>query len=411
MKGLKNVKGCWRFRYFENGSKSGTRKQVTLEKGTTYQEAKDKYAEAINEARKARRNPEERARTITFKELAAKYMDETTGANMADNSRARHEEILRLQLLPMFGHMTVTAIKTADVESWRAARLKKAAPATVNREWNCLRAVLNFGDARELIDRNPIRRGAVKPFATAGRTDYFEPDEWRAFLAAFDDVEAWKTHLTQRREETVVRFTANGHPTGKGSRRPDSDATLAYLARLRAMVPIFRTMFYCGARIGEVLAMTWSAVDVRRGTIAVTQFKTRRKVGAPKVLPICPPLRAILQSLPAGVGDALVFRKADGSPFTYMEVARAFERGVKLAGITADLTPHTVRHTVGSWLTIAGHSERHIAELLGHAQRTITSRYAHLRKSALVPVLSDRCRIEAEGFRENEISEAGSEGW
>lgn len=408
---LRKVNGRWRFRFFENGSKSGARKQVTLEEGTTREEAKDAYQEALAKARKARKSPEERAKTTTFKELAAEYMDPVAGnTKMADSSRARHEEIIRLQLLPAFGGMLVGDMKAAHVEGWRTARLRTASAATVNREWTTLRAILNFGDARELIERNPIRRGAVKPYETAGRTDFFEPDEWKAFLSSFDDLEAWKSHLSQRRDDAVIRFTANGHPTGKGSRKPDSAATLAYLGRMRAMVPIFRAMFYTASRIGEILSLTWSAVDMRRGTITITQHKTKRKVSTGKTLPICAPLKALLQSLPAGVGDALVFRKADGSAFSYMEVARAFERGVTLSGVTRDLTPHAVRHTVGSWLTIAGHSERHIAELLGHAQRTITSRYAHLRKSALVPVLADLCRIESEGFKATEMAEMGDAG-
>lgn len=399
--------GRWRFRFFENGMKSGQRKQVTLSKEKTRAEAKDIYLQTLA---KAQARNGSRSKTITFAELASEYMDETTGPKLAEKSRERHEEILRIHLLPVFGHMVVPSIKAADVEHWRATRLEKAAPATVNREWNAFRAILNFGDARELIERNPIRRGAVKPYETTGRTEFFEPDEWQRFLAAFDDENAWKEHLSQRRDETVVRFTAGGHPTGKGSRRADSAATLAYLARLRAMVPIYRAMFYTASRIGEVLSLTWSAVDLKRGTITITQHKTKRKVSAPKTLPMCAPLRALLQSLPAGVGDVLIFRKADGSPFTYMEVARAFARAVSLSGGDAALTPHSVRHTVGSWLTIAGHSERHIAEILGHAQRTITSRYAHLRKSALVPVLADLCRIEADGFRDSEVSEMGGEG-
>lgn len=392
--------GRWRFRYFDNGSKTGSRKQVTIAKNTTREEAKRIYHQTLAKAQ-ARRGG--RTRTITFAELASEYMDHTTGALLAEKTRERHEQILRLHLLPVFGHMLVREIKTADVESWRTARLAKATPGTVNREWNAFRAVLNFGDARELIERNPIRRGAIRPYETVGRTDFFEPEEWRAFLAAFDSEEGWKSHLAIRRNEASLRFTTAGHPTGTGSRRPDSPSTLAYIARLRSMVPLIRTLLYTAARIDEILTLTWSAVDFRRGTITITQHKIKRKVGAPKAVPICPPLRTVLQSLPSGVGDALVFRKADGSGYTYREVERAFKKARLMAGVDESLTIHSVRHTVGSWLTIAGHSERHIAELLGHAQRSVTSRYAHLRKSALVPVLADLCRIENEGFRKTEV--------
>src|SRR5205823_3566295 len=205
---------------------------------------------------------------ITFAELAAEYLTDH-GPVMAENSCERAGETLRLHLLPVFGHMLVDSIKAHHVGRWQRARLAAGAkPATVNREWSVMKAVLNFGEAKELIERNPIRRGAVKLLkADNMRTAFFEPEEWRAFITAFDDPEAWRLYLSRLRGNAVPRLTLVGQSVGIGSRRPDSDASSELLKRLRQTVPLFRTLFYTASRLSEILTLTWSAVDLKRDVI------------------------------------------------------------------------------------------------------------------------------------------------
>jgi len=93
-----------------------------------------------------------------------------------------------------------------------------------------------------------------------------------------------------------------------------------------------------------------------------------------------------------------------------MEIQRAFAVALKLSEGNPALSVHSIRHTVGSWLTIAGHPERHVAEILGHSLQSVTRRYAHLAKGSLRPVLDDLVRIESEGFRPEEKGEKSAEG-
>jgi integrase len=220
---------------------------------------------------------------------------------------------------------------------------------------------LNFGEAKELIERNPIRRGAVRLLkADNMRTGFFEPDEWRAFISAFDDSVRWKHTWPRCVRSGRLRRTAEGQPLGSGSRRPDSDASDAYLGRLRATGTIFRVLLYTGSRLGEILSLTWGNVDLKRDLVRIHQHKTKNT----KSLPISTAFRALLLSLSPGIGNALVFRKSDGSAFRPMEIQRAFDVALRFARLREDVSVHSIRHTVGSLLTIAGHPERHVAEIL-----------------------------------------------
>jgi integrase len=396
--------GRYRLRYHFNGTKTGKRAQETLPANLSAKEAKRIYLERLSAASMRHGTT---ARRITFSELAAEYLAEH-GPIMAPNSLERASAALKLHILPVFGHMLVESIKAHQIARWQRERLSaRAKPASVNREWTVMKAILNFGEAKELIERNPIRRGAVRLLKAHNmRTGFFEPDEWRAFITAFDDPDRWKAHLTLVRSLGKARQTVEGSPLGSGSRRPDSEATKAYLNRLRAAVPIFRALLYTGSRLGEILSLTWGNVDLKRDLVTIYQHKTKNA----KSLPISSAFRSLLLSLLPGVGNALVFRKPDGSAFGPMEIQRAFDVALRLARLREDVSVHSIRHTVGSWLTIAGHPERHVAEILGHSLQNVTRRYAHLSRGSLRPVVEDIARIECEGFRDPKATSGHDHG-
>jgi site-specific recombinase XerD len=68
-----------------------------------------------------------------------------------------------------------------------------------------------------------------------------------------------------------------------------------------------------------------------------------------------------------------------------------FEKSLKLAGITggmAGVTWHSLRHTFGSWLTMAGVDLRTVQVLLGHKDIKTTMRYAHLAPEFLTSAVN-----------------------
>ncbi|MBA2502279.1 MAG: site-specific integrase, partial [Pyrinomonadaceae bacterium] len=76
----------------------------------------------------------------------------------------------------------------------------------------------------------------------------------------------------------------------------------------------------------------------------------------------------------SGGSDYVFTNPETGRPYT--DIKRAFGTACRLAGIR-NLHWHDLRHTFGTRLAEAGHSEATIAELMGHTDPKTTRRYTH----------------------------------
>jgi integrase len=59
-------------------------------------------------------------------------------------------------------------------------------------------------------------------------------------------------------------------------------------------------------------------------------------------------------------------------------------RIAKLGGLPVDVTPHILRHSFASLAGDLGYSEPTIAAIVGHARRSVTSRYVHSADAVLL---------------------------
>jgi len=122
-------------------------------------------------------------------------------------------------------------------------------------------------------------------------------------------------------------------------------------------------------RRSEALQVTTRHIDWpnRRINIGITKNKN------PKVVVITAELGALLQEIPAEV-DRLF-------PWHPDAVSHHFEKTTKRAGLACRL--HDLRHTYGSWLTMAGVPLSVIQKLMNHQDAKTTQIYAHLSQAHL----------------------------
>jgi integrase len=112
-------------------------------------------------------------------------------------------------------------------------------------------------------------------------------------------------------------------------------------------------------------------------------------------------LRSVVKDhMPAG----LIFPASRGAgPMT--GYPKLWGRIAKLAALPPDVTPHTFRHSFASLAADMGYSEPTIAALIGHAGRSMTSRYVHSADAVLLAAADDVARrtLELMGERQDGV--------
>ena len=171
----------------------------------------------------------------------------------------------------------------------------------------------------------------------------------------------------------------------------DEAATLLEHAAAREpfVSPALVLALSTGMRRGEILALEWSDVDFARARITVRQSLVRGKVKGPKSgrirsVPMAPSLAETLrhvhtvQTAASPWAEAgLVCAAPQGGRWHERNFARAWMRLRTRAGVRP-LPFHCTRHTFATLALEAGRSVKWLADVLGHADATITLRtYAH----------------------------------
>ena len=67
-------------------------------------------------------------------------------------------------------------------------------------------------------------------------------------------------------------------------------------------------------------------------------------------------------------------------PYSARSVNKIIKRSGRLAGITKNISAHTLRHSFATHLLENGTDLRYIQTLLGHENSKTTERYAHVTK-------------------------------
>lgn len=137
-----------------------------------------------------------------------------------------------------------------------------------------------------------------------------------------------------------------------------------------------RLMLLTGFRRMEVLGLERAWVHIKSGSVDFPDTK-----GGAQVRAIGRDATACIAAQLQGKSSPYLF-PADWGDGHFVGVVRVLDRVCACAG-SADVTPHTLRHTFASVAGDLNFSELTIKGLLGHAPRGVTQNYIHL-DSALV---------------------------
>ena len=143
---------------------------------------------------------------------------------------------------------------------------------------------------------------------------------------------------------------------------------------------------YSGLRIGELMALGWSDIDLAKGIITVSKSCHDGKGGlviddpktaaSRRVIPLPKQLLPILKALKKRSDSPFVV-SANGKPVSVRSYQRSFELLLKKLDIPHKGF-HSLRHTFATRAIECGMDVKTLSEILGHKNPTVTlNRYAH----------------------------------
>ncbi|MDF1799896.1 MAG: site-specific tyrosine recombinase XerD [Planctomycetota bacterium] len=149
-------------------------------------------------------------------------------------------------------------------------------------------------------------------------------------------------------------------------------------ARDRALVEV---LYATGARVSEAIGLRTDALEPGLGVLRLFG-----KGGKARIVPMggraAEALGTWLEtwrpSLPGARGRPEVFLSRTGRPMDRTAAWRRIKTLALRAGIEAELSPHTLRHSFASHLVSGGADLRAVQEMLGHASIRTTEVYTHL---------------------------------
>jgi integrase len=240
------------------------------------------------------------------------------------------------------------ALTVRDLENFRNQSMAEGkAPKTTAIEIKILRIVLNVARRQGRITVNPAEAVELPKIVSHTR-DVFAPEQVRMLLAAADD--EWQT---------------------------------AILAG-----------YYLGARLSDVINLTWENVDLTGGVITYEQRKTSKSVTAPlhpdlknhlfklagdnPRAPLCPKLQKRSVGGRSGLSQTFANIMRDAG------IGQQQVKGKGTQGrVFSKLSFHSLRHTFTSALANANVPPEVRQRLTGHADAATHQKYTHLELQPL----------------------------
>jgi integrase len=284
---------------------------------------------------------------MTFESFAQLY-EKDVKPRIKLNTWQTKESIIKQKILPYFGKKKLSEITAKDVIDWqnemRSMTNEKGKPfsktylKTLHNQLSCLfnHAVRFYG-----LGTNPAQKAGNMGTEEKKEMLFWTKAEYDKFI------------------EVVM------------------DKPITYYA--------FELLYWCGLRLGEMLALTPADFDFERGTVSITKSYQRLN-GTDVITDPKTPKSVRVVGMPSFLVDemrdyidSLYGIKPDGRIFevTKYYLHHEMDRGSKAAGVKR-IRIHDLRHSHVSLLINMGVSAQAIADRVGHESIDITYRYSHL---------------------------------
>lgn len=280
--------------------------------------------------------------TINFGDFVAVYYEDIE-TRIKEHTMMNKKYIINLKVLPYFKNMKLSDIKASTIRKWQNELMKQGYSETYLKTINNqLSAILNHAVRFYELKSNPCTKAGSMGKSNAEDMQFWTKEEFNTFIE----------HVMNKQ--------------------------LSYLA--------FTTLYWTGIRIGELLALTASDIDLEKKTISITksyQRLNKRDVITKPKTPKSIRVISIPSFLVADFEDYLsriynLDKEARIFNVTKGYLTCEMKRGVKESGVKK-IRLHDLRHSHSSHLIELGFTPVAIAERLGHERvETTLNTYVHL---------------------------------
>ncbi len=253
------------------------------------------------------------------------------------------QNIVKQKIMPFFGKKSMNSIKPADIRKWQNGLIQQGyTPTYLRTVHNQLTAIFNFAVRYYDLHTNPCTKAGSIGKNHADEMNFWTKEEFTQFMNAIMDKHG------------------------------------AYMG--------FKTLFWTGLRIGELMALTVGDIDFEQKTLSVTKSlgrlggkdvitapktpKSTRTISLPDFL--LDDFRDYVQSLYGAKPKTRLF------PMTKHYFEHEMKRGASISGVKK-IRLHDLRHSHCALLFEMGIPPLEVAARLGHERvETTLNTYAHL---------------------------------
>lgn len=259
---------------------------------------------------------------------------------------------LRHHVVPLLGNRRASDVTAGDIERFfrdveagKTASDNKVGPrrrivvrggeGAARKVFRDLSAVFSFARRREIVTRNPCETAAVRK-TDNHKERYLMLEEIKRFGDALRELEAEGTN--------------------------------------RKALDIMRLWMLTGCRREEIASLKWKEIDFDHGCLRLSDTKTGKSLR-----PIGQAVIAVLKNIQRDEEAQFVFPADHGEGY-FRGYKTPWKRVIERADLPG-VTPHTLRHTMGSTAISSGEAMAFTGAILGHSNPRSTAIYAHVQHS------------------------------
>lgn len=257
---------------------------------------------------------------------------------------------LRHHVIPLLGNRRAKDVTSGDIERFaadvaagktaknekvgpRKRIIVKGGPGASRKVVRDLSAVFSFAKRSEIVERNPVENAAVRK-TDGQKTRFLTFEEVSRLGRALDELE-----------------------------RDGTNIKAINIARLWALT---------GCRRNEIAGLKWEEVDFENGMLVLEDSKTGQSMR-----PLGAAALTLLQQIERTEDSEFVFPAVSGEGH-FQGTKTPWAWAIRKADLPG-VTPHTLRHTIGSTAISTGEAMALTGAILGHSNPRSTAIYAHIQ--------------------------------